>query len=529
MTRASAALLSSLLVGGTDTANSGGWRLVRNLLLGLMISAAFTPVVVAVHAALSMRDVGIFYLLPVVIAAHRCGMASALAAAVAGTAASAYFFYKPIFSLHVVSPQDVVALTIFVAVAAITSHLSVTARTSAAEAARHARELRLLYAFSRKLGAAGEPADIYAAIQEHASAIVGGKVSVVLTGGAGEGVGAPDPLPEPVRAALQQARTPDADPTGTLISGEAGAMHWLLRPLPAQLQPAGFLLVEIPAAAGQELDSARRGIDALLDDAMASLERLDLASTVAEAELRRQQQSLREAVIGSASHGLRTPLAAILGSASILAASSRVAEDARLKGLVGIIVAEAERLNGDIQKMLDAASLSADGVRPEITWIEASDLVNAAVEGKQRELERHRVVRVVGEDLPFVSADPALVREALGLLLDNAARYSEPGTTVRVGARQDGDMIEISVEDEGVGLQEADRQRLFEKFYRGAQVRDTTRGSGLGLWIADAFVGACKGKIAIAPGDGGKGTCATIHLVAATEAQMTMLGANDEP
>jgi two-component system, OmpR family, sensor histidine kinase KdpD len=279
---------------------------------------------------------------------------------------------------------------------------------------------------------------------------------------------------------------------------------------------------------GEDLLTARRRIDALLEDAIASLGRLDLASTVADAELRRQSAALREAVIGSVSHGLRTPLAAILGSASILAASRVIADDSRLAALAGIVVNEAERLNGDIQKMLDAASLSAAGVKPEIGWIEPSDLVNAAVDARRRELVRHHLTVDLAEDLPFVAADPVLAREAVGLVLDNAARYSEAGTTVRVTAWRDGERVTIAIEDEGVGIDEAERPQIFDKFYRGRGVRDTTRGSGLGLWIAHAFVEACKGHIAITGRRDRPGTRVTISLPAATEEQMGMPGGNDE-
>ena len=520
----------------SEASNSFGH--LRSIIIGLLIAMAFVPVAMAVNATLELRHVHIIFLIPVVVAATRYGLLSALAAAVFGTASSAYLFYPPLYSFHVLRPTDVVALTIFIAVAAITSHLSAVARSNAAAASRNARQLELLYAFSRRLAAANAPEEIYAAIQEHASAIVGGKVSVLLD----DEASAPDrnarsTVPAAVREAIQrQTSSAGSIPPGSaadrtassLVSDDRGTAHWLLRPFSRNLYMTGFLLVDLGAVAGSELAAVRVRVDGLLDDAMATLERLDLAATVDDAELRRQTQSLREAVIGSVSHGLRTPLASIMGSASILAASPAIARDQRLASLSGIIVKEAERLNGDIQKMLDAAAISTSGPRPALGWIEPSDLVNAAVEVKSVELAAHRIELDCAADLPLVRVDPAHVREALGLILDNAARYSPAGTIVRITARRDGGGVAILVQDEGVGFDEAERARLLEKFYRGARVRDTTRGSGLGLWIANAFVSASNGRMSIKARSDAPGAEVTLHLPAATDAEMEELGATDD-
>jgi two-component system sensor histidine kinase KdpD len=179
--------------------------------------------------------------------------------------------------------------------------------------------------------------------------------------------------------------------------------------------------------------------------------------------------------------------------------------------------------------MLDAAALSASGVKPVLTWMEATDLINAAVESKRSELAHHRVaISDYPKELPLVRADAIMIREALGLILDNAARYSAEGSTIRIEVRSDADAVTICVDDEGVGLEAQEHARAFEKFYRGIRVRDTTRGSGLGLWIANAFVSACGGQLAIRQRDGSRGTRLLLRLQAATEAEMNSLGGTDE-
>ncbi|HEX4892100.1 MAG TPA: ATP-binding protein, partial [Hyphomicrobiaceae bacterium] len=462
----------------------------------------------AARALLGIDDIHIMFIIPVVVAATRFSFLAGLAAAFVGTAASAFFLYAPIYSFLVLSAQDVIALTIFIVVSAITSHLATQARAHWASAQRSYSELERLYGFSRRLAVARAPEEIFAAIQEHVSALVGSSVRVVTADSMELDRGS---------MATTLARNADDRPSEWMQNGDLlqrsrlvrdveKNRNWLVRSFSGKAGKPYVLLVDLEPARLADLPLLQHEVDALLDDAIATLERLDVATALTEAGTRQQSEALRDAIIGSVSHSLRTPLASILGSASILVAAQPIAEDQRLADLAGIIVNEAERLNGDIQKMLDAAALTSSGVKPVPAWMEATDLVNAALESKRRELAHHVIVTDYAKDLPLVRADATMIREALGLILDNAARYSQQGTTIRIAARSEAGAVTISIEDEGVGLEAQEHSRAFEKFYRGVRVRDTTRGSGLGLWIANAFVGACGGQLAIKQRDNVRGT-----------------------
>lgn len=506
-------------------------RLLGHIGLGCLLTLAFAPAALVVKGALGVSSVSILFLIPVIVAATRLGLVAALAAAFSGTATSAYFFYAPIYSLRVLSPDDAVALAMFVAVAAITSHLSSAAQRHASMAARNYRQLELLYAFSRKLAATDGPDAIVTAIRDHASALVGQEVTVV-TPEAGDSrsdtSGELARLPLSVRQAVLQLAAGDEPSAGRVVSDPDGDRRWLLRPFSRSATAPGILIVELDRAAATDIDQLGAGVDMLLKEAAVTFDRLDLATTVAEAEVRRRSEALREAIIGSASHGLRTPLASILGSASVLAGAPAVAGDPRLSALTQIVVDEAERLNGDIQKMLDAAILSSARLMPELSWIEPADLINACLEAKHRELAAHALVVDCPADLPLLKADVALASGALGLVLDNAARYSDAGQEIRVMARACRGEVEISISDRGTGLAPEELPHIFEKFYRGSQARTLTRGTGLGLWIANAFVTACGGQITAAVREDGAGTRVTIGLPSATPDQMQELGGNDE-
>lgn len=236
-----------------------------------------------------------------------------------------------------------------------------------------------------------------------------------------------------------------------------------------------------------------------------------LASNLRRAKMREQADALREALIDSVSHELRTPLSTIIGSTSILAQAPEVADDARLAPLLRGVREEAERLDGRIRNLLDATRISSDGVRPRAEWVEPADIVNAALESRRTLTSEHVVDVSVTPDLPFVHVDPVLVENAFGHMIENAAKYSPKGSTIRVRAAQvDGD-VTLAVSDQGIGLSAEACGHAWDRFYRGEHGRDVA-GSGLGLWIARALVEANGGRVSARSGGPGCGATFAIHL-----------------
>ena len=128
---------------------------------------------------------------------------------------------------------------------------------------------------------------------------------------------------------------------------------------------------------------------------------------------------------------------------------------------------EAERLNNDIQNLLDATRISSDGVRPHLEWADPADIINSALERCRRRLVNRRVTSTCPTDLPLMHVDPVLVQQALVQIFDNAAKYSPPGSQITVAARaRDGRMI-ISVSDEGAGLTADEQTQMWDRFARG--------------------------------------------------------------
>jgi K+-sensing histidine kinase KdpD len=237
-----------------------------------------------------------------------------------------------------------------------------------------------------------------------------------------------------------------------------------------------------------------------------------LATDVRKAKTREEADVLREALIGSVSHELRTPLSSIIGSASVLAQSEEIANHHRLSPLVKGLREAAERLNEHIQNLLDATRISSEGIRPRAEWVDPGDVVNAAVERKQKLLAEYKLEVAVDDDLPLLRTDPMLTEKALGQLIENATKYSPPNSTIEIGAKRSGDTVRFAVRDQGAGIPADEKERIWERFYRSPRHRRSTQGSGLGLWIARAFVTACNGRVEAVSAGIGQGTTIALYL-----------------
>ena len=214
-----------------------------------------------------------------------------------------------------------------------------------------------------------------------------------------------------------------------------------------------------------------------------------------EARRRAETEQMREALIGSVSHELRTPLASILGATTVLTSAPAVTADPKLEALAKVVREETERLNTVIQNLLDATRISADALRPRFEWAEVADIVNAALQRHRARLTGHEVKLDLAPELPLAYVDQNLIEQALGHVIENAMKYSPPGSPIRICGAVDNGMIAVTVADSGAGLTADELGRLGERFFRGDRASATTTGSGLGLWIARAFLHANGGSL----------------------------------
>ncbi len=511
-------------------------RHIRPALLSLALTAGMTACMLgAAHVVethiVELNHVSIVYLIPVLISATRWGILPGIVSALAGVAASAFFFYPPIYSLQVSNPQQVIDLILFLLVAVVTSHLAASVRRHFATAQQREDELRALYSFSRRLAVASAPPDIYTAIQDHLNMVLGRRVALfeaMPDARQPDAQQGRDHVPDVVRAAIADAMQAGGSIDELPIVDQRTQATWLIRAVSRKTPAFGVVAIDIGRVSDETLDGICHRVDAVLADAAATLERLDVARAIGEARMRTEAETFRDALIESVSHELRSPLASILGSSSVLAKAPGIAREPRLAALAEVLHEEAERLDNDIQNLLDASRITSAGLRPHLQWADVADIVNSAVERQQRRLCTHRLSVAVPDDLPLVRADPVLIEQALGQILDNAAKYSPAGSSIDVAASDRDGEVSIAASDQGGGLSDEERDRLWDRFYRSPRHHATTAGSGLGLWIARAFVLACGGRMeATSPGVG-RGTTVTIHLPAPRPAAGDEVGSDDE-
>ncbi|MGA2895403.1 MAG: ATP-binding protein [Xanthobacteraceae bacterium] len=487
------------------------WRELRGIAAALLMVAITTAVALVLREYLGILRGAVLYLVPVMIAGYQFGVVPALVTAVAGVILSGYVYFAQLYSFQVASPQEALNLVLFMVVAVFVSHLATQAKRHTTIARKREREMSDLYAFSRRLAAAPSAAEIFVAIQDHLANLVQRKVVLLGAADAGSAEG----VPERLRAEVDRVEQ-DEGLERTIDDGMGNT--WLIRRVSPKTPDFGIVAVDLGNVSGEALAGMRQRIDDALADAAATLERLDVARALNEAKMRSETELLREALIGSVSHELRTPLASILGAATILSNAPALAADERLHALTVVVRDEAERLNNDIQNLLDATTISSQQVRPKMQWIEPVDIVNAAVEHRKRRLAGHPVTLELDSNLPIVRADPTQVEQALVQILDNAAKYSSDGAPIRVAARPNGHTVVLSVHDCGAGLSSDERRQVGGRFFRGPRHAATTSGSGLGLWIAHAFISANGGKVEVESDGIDRGTTVSIHLPLPSEA-----------
>jgi two-component system sensor histidine kinase KdpD len=219
-----------------------------------------------------------------------------------------------------------------------------------------------------------------------------------------------------------------------------------------------------------------------------------LAAEASAAEIARQSDALKSALLQSVSHDLRTPLATIRAAAGTLRPESRLSDDDRAES-ADAIDREVEYLNRLVTNLLDLSRIEAGALRPELDTFELDDLVGRTIERIRPRLDGRPLE--VALDAPPVRVDPVFVDEAVTNALENVLKYTLPGTPVRVSAAvATPGIVRLTIEDAGPGVPEDALQRVFEKFYRVPGGRtDSRSGTGVGLAVVRGLIEATGGEV----------------------------------
>jgi two-component system sensor histidine kinase KdpD len=225
-----------------------------------------------------------------------------------------------------------------------------------------------------------------------------------------------------------------------------------------------------------------------------AIERARLAEEAERAQVRVETERLRNSLLSSVSHDLRTPLASITGAASTLLDDGARLDAATRRDLLESLHEEADRLNRLVQNLLEMTRLESGALQLHTEWHPVEEVLGAALGRFGTALARRAVTTGVPPDLPLVPMDDVLIEQVLINLFDNALKYTPADSPIEVTAEDAGGAVLIEVADRGPGLRPGEERRIFEKFHR-AEAAPTQRGAGLGLAICQGIVNAHGGRI----------------------------------
>jgi two-component system sensor histidine kinase KdpD len=472
-----------------------------------------TGVGFAIYTWLPLANISVAFLLAVLLVAMWLGRGPAIFASVLSFVSYIFFFTEPRYAFGLENTQNLLTLAFFLAAAVIVSNLASRVRRQVDAAKTNARRTMNLYDFSRKIAVAPGRDEVLWAVVHHVAATIRGKSLVLLPNDGlleiAAGYPPEDKLDERETAAAAwtwSAGKPSGRGSTTLPASE-----WLFLPLKTVRGPVGVMGVQIE---GKDVLSPEetRLVETLADQAAVAIERTTLVADVEAAKLASETERLRSALLSSLSHDLRTPLVSILGAATSLLNYHDSLSTENRRDLAETIRDEAERLNRFVQNLLDMTKLGSGALRPNVDWADMRDIVGRAIERAERLLQDRDVKIDIDPALPLLQVDPVLMEQVFFNLIDNACKYSQPGSTVTVWARRRAKEALIEICDQGVGIPEADRQRVFDMFYRVKATDAQTAGTGLGLAIARGVVEAHGGTVKAEAGLHGTGTCIIIHL-----------------
>jgi two-component system sensor histidine kinase KdpD len=420
----------------------------------------------------------------VLLAALAFGTRAGLFGAVLAFLSYNFTLTEPRFSLEFAGTEDILTLTIFLAVALTTGGLAGRVRESQRAERERADQLSVLLEASRAQAATDDPGRILADLQARLVAVGNGSALVSLPGTvASDASEAGDEVDR--RQAMALARG-DALTTrregawrGRRVGRSASAPIALWRPAPDD-------------HAAEDRD---RLSEILIDLAAVSLDRAQLGLLRSRAEADRQAAALRDAVLASLSHDLRTPLSSILASGTSLRDyEDRFDGDTR-RGLVEDIVSEADRLNRYVGNLLSLTRIQAGAVTPAVTAVSLPDVLDQAARRTGcAALLTAITLADVGE--VAVEGDPMLLEQVLFNLFDNALTHGGAAVSMEVRAHTLGDQVRLVIADDGPGVSSEDAGRIFDRFFQAADPDGRRRGAGIGLAVARGFVEAMGGRIA---------------------------------
>jgi len=434
------------------------------------------------------------YILTVVLAGVRFGRGPAALAAVLCVSAFDFFFVPPRFSFAVSDVQYLLTFFIMLAVGLIAGQLTAGLRFQARVALHREERAGALYELARDLSGAVQLDQVVKISDESIERTFHASAALLLPDATGH-LTLASARAEPsliVDIGIAQWAFDKGHPAGfgtdTLPGSEV-----LYIPLRAPAQPRGVLALRAKNRRLLKIPEQRQLLDTFAALIAIALERVHYVGVAQDALVRMESERLRNSLLAALSHDLRTPLTVLVGLAESLALTKPPLSADQME-TAEAIQDEARRMSTLVSNLLDMARIESGEVTLDLQWQPLEEVVGAALESARSMLKQHRVEVRLPRNLPLVRFDAVLIERVLVNLLENASKYTPPGSEVTLSAQVAADQLEVSVSDNGPGLPAGKEEAVFQKFTRGKR-ESATPGVGLGLAICRAIVESHRGKI----------------------------------
>ncbi|MEO8999171.1 MAG: sensor histidine kinase KdpD [Rhodanobacter sp.] len=454
---------------------------------------------------LSVANLSLIFLTAVLVVAVRTRMTVAVYTAMLCFLGYNFFFAPPRYTLAISSLDDVLAVTLFLVAALVCSRLA-TRLASQVESLRGAHvQARALLTLGQQLTTSTDAAGVRDAGSKalaHAlrcdAAILARDAEQVLRVVAS--------VPSERALSAQDLAAADwsdrhGEQAGRYTDTLNAAPCWVL-PLGSESRPLGAVALRFDPAQGEPDPDQRSLALAMTQDISQALERAQLSDELEGARVLGETERLRNALLSSVSHDLRSPLASMIGAAGTLISYEQKLPPEERRELLEAILGEGQRLDRYIQNLLDMTRLGHGTLKLNRDWTDSTEIVAAAVTRLRKLFPDLRVETVVPSEAVLLYVHPALIEQALFNILENAARFSPPDEPVRVSVHVSDERLLIDVSDRGPGIPEDERARIFDMFYSVSRGDRAPQGTGLGLAICRGMIGAHGGSVEALPGDG---------------------------
>jgi two-component system sensor histidine kinase KdpD len=448
----------------------------------------------------SNRVAGV-YLVGVLVTSYLVGSGPGYLAAFVSFLIYNFYVANTKFALASYTPEDVLVLLTFPTVALLMGNLTGRVRDEAKRAETRALATAVLFEGTREFSASDDPAFIRARLADHLAAAARGQAFVldadVLSSAGGEA-----PTPMVLSAAQALALEEGAAPRTIEAAG------WRVRYLTGG-SVAGWRAEPPPGSEEEDL------LQILADAGAAAIARAQLTVGKADAEARARTEDLRNALLSSISHDLRTPLAAVLASATSLQEFGDQFDAKTRRDLTATIQEEAERLNAFVTNLLNMTRLESGALDVSTAAFDLAEVVDRTRKRFDRLRGQRMIDWTLGDGAGLAMGDPVLFEVALANVLENAVRYSPDGGTISLSSFPRDGQVVVQVADDGPGVAESELGKLFDKFYRGSAAKRMP-GTGLGLSIVRGVMQGMGGRAtATLRQDGASGLVVSLILPSA--------------